>query len=68
MDKWKSVYSTEVMVRSEIVKGVLGEHDIEAVVINKKDSSYHFGFYEISVPQEKVLQALKIIRDEIRFD
>jgi hypothetical protein len=56
------------MVRSEIVKGVLGEHDIEAVVINKKDSSYHFGFYEISVPQEKVLQALKIIRDEIRFD
>ncbi|WP_339606851.1 DUF2007 domain-containing protein [uncultured Roseivirga sp.] len=48
---------------AEIVKAVLLDNDIEAVLLNQKDSSYHFGSMEVKVEQSNVIKALKIIGD-----
>ena len=44
---WVKVYSTTDIFKAEIIKQMLLSNDIEAVVMNQKDSSYHFGFAEI---------------------
>lgn len=67
MSKWQSVYKSEVQHRAEIVKAVLDEHNLNPIIINKKDSAYKFGYYEILVLPDCVIQALKIIEDEIVF-
>jgi hypothetical protein len=68
MNNWQKVYTTLNMHRAEIVKGVLETHGIPAVILSKKDTSYHFGHCEVMAPAEDTLQALKIIEDEIKFE
>jgi hypothetical protein len=68
MKEWETVFKTETVFRAEIVKGVLDDNDISAIIINKKDSSYHFGHFEVTVPRDSIMKAIKIIRDEIRFE
>lgn len=65
---FQKVFEDVQQVRAEIVKGVLQEHDIESVIVSKKDSSYQFGHYEIHVLQDSVIRAIKIIEDEIKFE
>lgn len=67
MENWNKVYATNKFHEAEIVKGVLEEQDIQAVVLNKKDSAYHFGLFEIHVKKDSVLKAIKIIQDDVRF-
>ena len=69
MKDWSLVYKTKNLSRAEIVKGVLSERGINAVVINKKDSSLPLshGQMEILVPCDVVLKAIKIVNDEIAF-
>ena len=69
MKDWTVVYKTPINSRAEIVKGVLIDRSIEAVIVNKKDSTLHFshGQNEVLVPSEKVLKAMKIVNDEITF-
>ncbi|MDR0714475.1 MAG: DUF2007 domain-containing protein, partial [Bacteroidales bacterium] len=40
MKDWKCIYSTEQRYRADIVKALLAGEDIEAVILDKKDSSY----------------------------
>ena len=70
MKGWSVVYKTPIHSRAEIVKGVLTEWEIDAVLINKKDSSIHMPLdqVEVLVPSDQVLIALKIIRDYIKFE
>ena len=42
---------------------MLLSNDIEAVVMNQKDSSYHFGFAEIYTKEIHVSKAKKIISE-----
>lgn len=69
MNEWSVVYKSAIHSRAEIVKGVLIECGIEAILVDKKDSSIHMphGQVEILVKQNKVLEAVKIINDEIKF-
>ena len=66
---WTLVYKTPIHSRAEIVKGLLSDRDIEAVIVNKKDSTVHFshGQVEVLVPDEQFLNAEKIVKDEITF-
>ena len=64
---WQQVYTTDLHYRAEIVKAVLAEHDIHAVIVDKQDSAYHFGHIEVYVAPEQVLIAIKIIEDGIDF-
>lgn len=67
MTNWQRVYSTQLAHHAEIVKGVLETHEVPAVVLSKKDSSYLFGFYEVHVAADDAVKALKVIADEINF-
>ena len=68
MGKWQKVFTTEMVYRAEIVKAVLEENGLIPVIINKKDNAYQIGHYEIHVGPEDVLKAIKIIKDDIRFE
>ncbi|MEM1135255.1 MAG: DUF2007 domain-containing protein [Bacteroidota bacterium] len=68
MDNWQKVYSTSDTLRAEIVKSTLEAHKIQAIILNKRDSSYNdFGQREIYVSQENHGAALTIIENEISF-
>ncbi|HEX9650456.1 MAG TPA: hypothetical protein VGA21_07840 [Cyclobacteriaceae bacterium] len=56
-------------MRAEIVKDVLLGRDITALIVNKRDSSYNtFGYFEVVVHNDNVIEALRIIEDEIVFE
>jgi hypothetical protein len=68
MRNWKKVFENGSPVRAEIVKSVLEEHEILAVILNKKESIYQIhGQYEVMVPSGEMLKALNIVRNEITF-
>jgi len=61
---WKIVYSSENPLNSEIIKQMLEENGIHAVVINKRDSSYlAFGEAEVFVSEYDEESALKLISE-----
>ena len=68
MSKWVRVYKTDMQYRAEIVKAVLEDNDLPAVLVNKKDRIYHLGYYEVHVGPDNVWRALKIISDDITFE
>lgn len=62
-NNWTKVYTTENPVTAEIIKQGLIENDINAVVMNKKDSSYqNFGVIEILVNKKDVEKAEEYIK------
>lgn len=69
MNDWTRVYKTSILSRAEIVKSVLQNHEIEAVIVNKKDSTIIIdnGQIEVMVPNEQALNAARIVKDEITF-
>ncbi|MDX5339095.1 MAG: DUF2007 domain-containing protein [Cyclobacteriaceae bacterium] len=68
MENWIRVFEDQNQIRAEIVKGVLEERGIPAVVLNKKETVYQLhGTYEVLVPHEKVLDAMQMIQNEITF-
>ena len=70
MNKWAVVYKSTISSRAEIVKGVLTERGFDAVIVNKKDSTLHLdhGQIEVQVSKDRVLEAIKIIENEITFN
>ena len=67
MSNWPKVYEDNQEYRASIVKSILAEHDLDPVIVNKKDSNYQFGLFEVHVAPDNVMRALKIIQDEIDF-
>ena len=68
MGKWLKVFTSSSFHRTEIVRAVLEDNDLNPVLVNKKDAAYQIGDYEIYVAPEDVLKAIKIIKDDIRFE
>jgi len=64
---WALIYSTGTPFKSELLKAVLEEHNIDSVVINKQDSSYHFGELELYVKANDVVKAKRIISAHEEF-
>ena len=61
---WVLAYTTNQMFNAELYKRVLGDHDIEAVIINKMDSSYRaFGEIEVYVRQDHIIRARKLAKE-----
>jgi len=68
MDNWIKVFEDQNQIRAEIVKAVLEESGIPAVVMNKKETVYNvFGSYEVLVAQADGLVAMQLIQNEIKF-
>ncbi|TAE87625.1 MAG: DUF2007 domain-containing protein [Bacteroidetes bacterium] len=62
---FNKIYETSNPIDAQIIKQVLEENGIEAVTLNKRDSSYQlFGLIEIYCHTDKVLLALQIIKNK----
>lgn len=61
-ESWECIYTTNLQYQAEILKDLLLEEEIPAVVINKKDSSYlAFGDIEVFVHREDILKSKLIV-------
>ena len=49
MNDWINIYETNLPWQAELIKAVLEEHDVPAVVLNSKDSAYQFGVVQVLV-------------------
>ncbi len=58
---WILIFETDKDFEAEIIKGMLKEHDIEAVIVNKRDSVYLIGTYELYVTLDDVMKAKTLI-------
>ena len=59
---WVKIYKSTNFYQSEIVKQMLLQHNITAVLLNKQDSSYHsFGNIEVYVHQEDFDHAIELL-------
>ena len=59
---WVKIYKSTNFYQSEIVKQMLLQHEIEAVLLNKQDSSYrNFGYVEVYVHQEDFDHAIELL-------
>jgi len=64
MNGWTVVYSDGFPPAVELRRTVLESHDIPAVVLNKRDSSYLFGLVELLVQDEDADRAMAILSDQ----
>ena len=62
MENWTCVFVTNNAHKADMVKELLVNENIEAVVMNKKDSSYLFGDVELYVPPEDENMAIELIK------
>jgi hypothetical protein len=46
-----------------MAKDMLADNSIECVIMNKQDSTYHFGEIEVLVPFAEVLKAKHLIQE-----
>ncbi len=68
MADWQKIFSIDQSYKAEIVKDLLESNHLNPVIINKQDSSYtNFGMYEIHVPSDEVLRAMRIIESNVSF-
>ncbi len=58
---WVKVFETGKEYEIEMVKDMLLEDLIESVVMNKKDSAYLFGYFELYVTRENIMRARTLI-------
>ena len=60
---WVKLMTTGEPHRAEVIRGMLEEHNIRCVVINKRDSAYTiFGEIEIYTPKDQVVLAVHLIK------
>ncbi|TNF23980.1 MAG: DUF2007 domain-containing protein [Bacteroidetes bacterium] len=50
--------------QAELKRALLQAQDVNAVIINKQDSSYLFGEAELYVPQDEVIRAKRILDEK----
>ena len=62
LNDWVKIFATPNPIEAEIVLSMLQEHGIDAVEMNKRDSSYQaFGYVELYCPKINVMEALQLI-------
>jgi transcription antitermination factor NusA-like protein len=59
---WIKIFTSVNYYRAEMVKQVLTEHDIDSVMMNKRDSSHQtFGHIDVYIHQDNFSQAIEIM-------
>lgn len=61
---WTRIASFGLGAIAELKKAVLEASGIPAVLVNKADSSYHFGEVELYVKRDDVIRAKRILDEE----
>ena len=66
MQDWFKLYSTKNYLEANIIKGKLEENNIQAVILNRQDSSYvAFGEIELYVPAHLKDIALQLLNNAL---
>ena len=60
---WVVAYSSSDIFKAEIIKNMLLSNNIDAILMNQKDSSYHFGVAEVYTKQDDIEKAKKFISE-----
>ncbi|PLX09359.1 MAG: hypothetical protein C0596_02090 [Marinilabiliales bacterium] len=60
MEGKELIFATGTEYLAELLKQVLNDNNIAAFIINRQDSSYHFGDIEVFVNDEDVEKAKEI--------
>lgn len=60
-DDWTFVYSTTILHQAELLKHMLADNNITAIIMNKQDSAYSFGDIELYVKPSDVVKAKHLI-------
>jgi hypothetical protein len=61
--EWSLLKASSQLYELQLIKGMLEEHGIHAVILNQQDSSYQsFGEIKLMVPSEQLKQAEEIIK------
>lgn len=60
---WIKIYTSSDFFKSELVRQVLIDHDIEAILINKQGFPYRIGEAEVYIHEDKASRASGIITD-----
>ena len=60
---WIVVYRTGELHQAEMVKQIIQQNGIEAVIMNQKDSSYLIGNIEVFVKAENETAALQLLKN-----
>ena len=64
MSEWVGIYNCVILNKAEIVKAVLADHQIDAVLVNKMDSMLQnitTGDIEVRVSSKDVINAKHLI-------
>jgi Putative prokaryotic signal transducing protein len=65
MTDWKKIYESTSTIKAQLAKAYLmDEHQIEAVVLNKQDSSLLWGMCEVHVPLKDAVLAKFLLENE----
>ena len=60
---WIKIFSSADFFKSELVRQVLIDHDIDAILINKQGFPYTIGEAEVYIHEENSHEALRIINE-----
>jgi len=60
-EDWVLIFETNKDFEAELIKGMLKEHDIEVFIMNKQDSLYLIGNFELFVTRNDVMKAKTLI-------
>jgi hypothetical protein len=58
---WVKIYTSADFFKSELVKQVLIDHEIETIIINKQGFPYRIGEVEVYIHEDNFQKALEII-------
>ncbi len=59
---WTVVYSTHFQHQAELIKGLLEENEIKAIILSQRDSAYgSFGTIEVYVHRDFLIRAKRLI-------
>ena len=66
MSSWQAIYKTTQEHQAQIVKDVLENSGINAIIFNMQDQAHKFGDIEVRVNPDSVIRAIRLIQ-EIEF-
>jgi len=62
-DSWKVVLSETFLPKVELLKALLAEHNIPAIILNQQDTAHRtFGEISLLVHRENFLKAIHLIQ------
>ncbi|MFH0757383.1 MAG: DUF2007 domain-containing protein [Bacteroidota bacterium] len=57
------IYAVGNPYQAELIRQMLMDHNIQAFIVNKQDSSYKFGDIELYVHRDDIMRARKLIEE-----